>query len=503
LARQYVAPRTSTEELLAGIWAEVLGLERVGIHDNFFELGGHSLLVSRLGFKIRDTFKVDLPIRSIFKRPTISELAHLIRNDDEYGQYQTDKIINLDLEAKLDPAIRPSFVSVKQTLNPGVVLVTGATGFLGVFLVHELLQQTGAKIYCLVRAETIDSAWQKLKTQMSQYEVWDPHLCCRLVPVCGDLSIPYLGLPRHQFEELAREVEVIYHNGAQVNFVYPYHILKPANVLGTQEILRLACTNRLKAVHYVSALSVLRNETNLISEQITEDYFPKPNLELSNGYAQSKWVAEKLVRTAGDRGVPICIYRPGQISGHSYTGVCNTDDFMCRMIKSYVDLGKAPLEELILDMAPVDHVSKAIVFLSTRSASLGCTFHLNNPNLISTAHIINWFSSAGFVIKKVSFAEWWSEINVIVKDSYNHPLYTLISYFEDTSFDQQEISAQKVHYDCRKTLQALEGSGIVYPDVNDEIFHRYISYFIRSGFIKAPILRRSDFKDYETANSFI
>jgi thioester reductase-like protein len=493
LARQYVAPRTPTEELLAGIWAEVLGLERVGIHDNFFELGGHSLLVSRLGFKIRDTFKVDLPIRSIFKRPTISELAHLIRNDDEYGQYQTDKMINLDLEAKLDPAIRPSFVSVKQTLNPGVVLVTGATGFLGVFLVHELLQQTGAKIYCLVRAETIDSAWQKLKTQMSRYEVWNSHFCCRLVPVCGDLSTPYLGLPRHQFEELAREVEVIYHNGAQVNFVYPYHILKPANVLGTQEILRLACTNRLKAVHYVSALSVLRNETNLISDQITEDYFPKPNSELSNGYAQSKWVAEKLVRIAGDRGVPICIYRPGQISGHSYTGVCNTDDFICRMIKSYVDFGKGPIEELILDMAPVDYVSKAIVFLSTRSVSLGCTFHLNNPNLISTAHIINWFSSAGFVIKKVSFAEWWGEINVIVKDSYNHPLYPLISYLEDTSFDQQETSAQKVRYDCRKTLQALEGSSIVCPDVNDKIFHRYISYFIRTGFIKAPILKRSDF----------
>ena len=76
--QDFVAPRTQVEDLLVGIWAKVLGKEQVGIHDNFFELGGHSLLATQLVSRIRDTFKIDLPVRNLFEAPTVAEIAKYI-----------------------------------------------------------------------------------------------------------------------------------------------------------------------------------------------------------------------------------------------------------------------------------------------------------------------------------------------------------------------------------------------------------------------------------------
>jgi surfactin family lipopeptide synthetase A len=74
----YVAPRTPEEQALAALWAEVLGLEQVGIHDNFFSLGGHSLLATRLIARLRVAEQIDLPLRSLFETPTVAGLAQQI-----------------------------------------------------------------------------------------------------------------------------------------------------------------------------------------------------------------------------------------------------------------------------------------------------------------------------------------------------------------------------------------------------------------------------------------
>jgi len=156
----------------------------------------------------------------------------------------------------LDPDIRPEASLVPIGPDPGHALLTGATGLLGTFLLHDLLRQTASTVHCLVRAPDAATGMERLRQSLDAYALWDNDFGRRIVPVLGDLAQPLLGLNRRQFDELASRLDVIYHNGAFVNFIHPYKTLEAANVLGTQEVLRLASCGRIKTVHYVSTISV-------------------------------------------------------------------------------------------------------------------------------------------------------------------------------------------------------------------------------------------------------
>ncbi|BDI19721.1 hypothetical protein ANSO36C_55230 [Nostoc cf. commune SO-36] len=194
LEQLYVAPRTGLERQLAEIWSEILGLEQVGIYDNFFELGGHSLLITQLLAKIRKAFSVELPLKLLFDAPTIADLAAQIDNT----QIATSDI-NLDSEAVLDPKIVPATKYVQKTTPPAAILLTGATGFLGAFLLYELLQQTTGDIYCLIRAKTTELATKRLQNHLKSYLLWDESFNQRVIPLIGDLAQPLLGLSADKF----------------------------------------------------------------------------------------------------------------------------------------------------------------------------------------------------------------------------------------------------------------------------------------------------------------
>ncbi|HEY9659326.1 MAG TPA: amino acid adenylation domain-containing protein, partial [Allocoleopsis sp.] len=155
LGHTFVAPQTSMEQEVANLWSSVLNVKEIGIHDNFFCMGGNSLLAAQLIGYIRELFQIELPVRVLFEHPTVEGLAQMLEMLQREGS--DGLAIELDLQAEviLDPDIRPTGPYTGSVSNPGHVFLTGATGFLGAFLVHELLQQTQAMIYCLVRAANL------------------------------------------------------------------------------------------------------------------------------------------------------------------------------------------------------------------------------------------------------------------------------------------------------------------------------------------------------------
>ncbi len=485
----FVPPRTTTEKVIAEIWAEVLGLKLVGIHDNFFELGGHSLLVTQVISRLRSAFEVELPLRCLFEFPTIAGVAEAIDTIFQAGTpaaNSTNSVTDLNAEAVLEPAIQPQALPVEYLSEPKSIFLTGATGFLGAYLLHELLQQTKADIYCLIRSPNADEGKQRLQSKLESYSLWSETFSSRIIPVVGDLSAALLGLSAPQFRHLASQIDVIYHNGAWVNFTYPYSVLKAANVLGTQEVLRLASEIKVKHTHFISTTSVFSSSAYSEVEVVTESDTLDHSQSIPGGYAQSKWVAEKLVMQARDRGLRVSIYRPARITGHSQTGVCNTGDFFSRMIKGCIQLGKAPnLDGMVDNITPVDYVSRAIVHLSRQKESLGKAFHLVNTRPIPLRDLVNFIRSLGYPLELISYDKWRAELSHHAESSSENALHPLLPIFPKEIPSLQE---RRLQFDCQNTLDGLADSDIVCSPVDPELIGTYFSYYTRSGFLHGPLL---------------
>jgi amino acid adenylation domain-containing protein/thioester reductase-like protein len=540
----YTASRTPVEESLAQIWAEVLGRDRIGIYDNFFDLGGHSLLVTQLVVRVRERFEIELPLRSLFEMPTVAELAQSIELARQTGGsiINAKAVVDLKNEAVLDPAIRPEYSSadltpptplpykgrgeqytplhpsrsplqgertedetfysrdglgerpllqycVEDKTEPGSIFLTGTTGFIGAFLLNELLQQTQANIYCLVRSANADEGKRRIRSSLESYLLWDESKSPRIIPVVGDLSQPLLGLSEDEFRATASQIDAIYHNGAWVHHAYPYSTLKATNVLGTQEVLRLASQIKVKAVHFISTTSVFSSlepfGVKIVQETDNPDDYPMP----TSGYAQSKRVAEKLVTIARDRGIPTCIYRLGRVSGHSKTGVFNINDRFYRLIVGCIQIGSVPDEDAIEDMTPVDYVSRAIVHLSRQKSSLGKAFHFINPQPFRSKMLLELLRSLGYPIASVPYAVWRTKLLQIAESSPEHILSPLLPFFPERSSQKQVSNSAAIEFDCQNTIEGLAGSSITCPPINEQLLHNYVSYLIRSEIIEAPQLK--------------
>jgi len=384
-------------------------------------------------------------------------------------------------EATLEPNIYPKSQFTGNLAQPNAVLLTGATGFIGAFLLDELLQQTQADVYCLVRASDVNLAQQRIKKNLESYLIWDESKTSRIIPVIGDLAQPLLGLSKQQFDLLAQQIDVIYHCGALVKWTYPYSALKKANVLGTQEVIRLACQDKVKPLHFISTVGVF-SSPDYSSDIVSEEECLENSGTLTNGYAQSKWVAEKLVSIAASRGLPITIHRPNT-EGHSQTGVFNQHDHLCKILKGCIQLGSAPIDlKMVVASAPIDYASKAIIYLSRQNKSLGKVFHLVNPQPLEWQEWINYVCSFGYPLRKLPYQQWKAEFMEKIRSSQNNELYGISPIVSDALLE----NAQLPKFSCQNTLDGLANTSIVCPPIDSALLHTYFSYFVRSGFLVTP-----------------
>jgi amino acid adenylation domain-containing protein/thioester reductase-like protein len=475
IEHSYVAPRNEIESTIVGLWQKLLNIEPIGIHDNFFELGGHSLLVSQLIFHLNTTFQVEIAVRTLFEAPTIAELAKVIDEIHQRGSGNgaTDRGgVNLEAETVLEADICPETLHTSSITKTNAFFLTGSTGFLGAYLLHDLLQRTPATVYCLTRSASEQGGKDKIRGNLTFYGLWDAAMETRIIPVLGDLSQARLGLGMKEFHRLAENVAAIYHCGAWVNFTYPYEALKATNVLGTEEILRLASQAGGKPVHFISTLNVFPPSHRTPKEDDALEQYQG----LVNGYAQSKWVAERLLMSVRSRGIPTSIYRLGLLAGDTQRGTIHSRDWFWALLKACVQLGSVPDIDFQVDLTPVDYVSNAIVYLSQQQELRGKNFHLVNPDLLSLYDVANWIRSFGHVLRPLPYEQWLADAMAVITHQPDHALSPFIPLLPGQFQKGRETGhSQEPVCDCQNVLAGLAGTSISCPQITAAQFEKYLA----------------------------
>ena len=360
------APQTSleawnamsdTEKIVANIWGDLIpgcNPKTITMGDSFFDLGGHSILAQQMLLTMKRKMNgIQPPMASLFRDPTLGgfsrEIDRLQKSAGESAKANglhrsLDVKVNGDrFEAEEDYAgdarrlieeLPTNFRSADKLdpSRPIIVFLTGASGFLGAYILRDLLERTAPLIRVIahVRAKSKEAAYHRLENSCTAFGIWSPSWRSRLSCVTGSLGEPRLGLSSEDWSILIDTVDVVIHNGAQVHWVYPYTKLKPVNVLGTIDTLRLCASGKSKRYAFVSSTSVLDTEyyVELSRNSLKDGGKGVPEADdlegsskgLGTGYGQSKWVGEYLVRNAGQRGLTGTIVRPGYVLGDSRSG---------------------------------------------------------------------------------------------------------------------------------------------------------------------------------------
>jgi thioester reductase-like protein len=442
-------------------------------------LGFDSLMAVELKKRVTAHLGVDVPVVAFLRRATIASLAAAARERLESSSpLPASSTLSLEAEVALDPAIRADQTSARAG-DPSSIFLTGATGYLGAFLLAELLSATKAKVHCLVRAGDREEGSARLRRELMSYGLWDPMVAHRIVAVPGDLARPRLGQTQDGFSALAETVDAVYHAGALVNFLFPYSEMRSTNVSGTEEVLRLAVENRSKPVHFVSSLSVFFSP-RYAGQLVREDEEPGgADAPPPNGYAQSKWVADRVVSLARSRGVQASIYRPVFIGWHSKTGAYNRADFLCRMIRGCIQLGAAPDLEMQMLLAPVDFVARAIVEISRQPAWLGKSFNLVQPSWVSWKDVVSMLRELGRDIAVLPYERWRKRMVESVAQDPGNALRLVQTMFPESARELASLelmsAAQAPIVDRANVDSALSATGLSCPTLDAKLLAVFLA----------------------------
>lgn len=287
----------------------------------------------------------------LLQRLTVAEFFSLIRQFGEGSGQPLDALrraldqISAEYEAheaaqmRADAALPLPDPAPARAGTPTDILLTGATGFLGPFLLSSLLARTPYTVHALVRATDPGHGLDRIVASLRKAQLWTPALeaevRARVRVICGDLAEPALGIGEPAFARLARDVDAVVHNGALVNYVRTYDALRPTNVEGTRELLRLAMTDHAKTFHLVSSTFIYGWSTQPV---VGEWDANEKMAGLDFGYSQTKWVAEQLALAAQRKGLDVRIYRPSLISP-TRSGFGSQDDILVRLTAFMIEHG--------------------------------------------------------------------------------------------------------------------------------------------------------------------
>jgi thioester reductase-like protein len=374
------------------------------------------------------------------------------------------------------------------------LLVTGATGFIGRFLLAQLLTDTTKTIYCLVRARSVDDAFVRLRACLVRWNLWLSDYQNRIVVVPGDIRLPRLGIEQLTYQALCKSVGSIFHCATSMNHLETYAMAKPANVDATRELIKFSAEGQIKLLNYVSTLGVFRSASADPARVVAEDTpIDRERHLASSGYLASKWVGEKICMLANERGIPCNIFRLGLVWADSQHGRFDELQHAHRLLKTALLSGYGIIDyRYSMPPTPVDYVARAVVRLSTNYPDGGGIFHISST-LDKVGGVFEYCNT--FIdtpLKLLPHYEWIREIRQLHVDGNSLPIVPLIEFafsMKQDAFNSylQSSDYAGTRFTCELTYQQLARAGIA-PPVFD---HTSLKLTVERILLNDPVNRRA------------
>ncbi|MFA6076276.1 MAG: amino acid adenylation domain-containing protein [Negativicutes bacterium] len=408
-----VEPATDIEKKIAQVWQEVLGVARISATDDFFAIGGNSIKAISAVARLQKFFVIS--INDFFNYPCLRTLAANIKPAADTLKVRLAEIALQVAEFDKPPAADPRYLERyissmaeyerKNTWFEAAdfsvirqyrcVLVTGATGFLGVHITQYLLVERNCQVYVIVRGADASIAKTRLRAKFAYYfgeEFWQANnLDERLVVICGELHQPQFGLDEVVYGRLCADVEAVFHSAANVSHYGRYSELYEGNVQATLELLTFAKTGIKKDFHHISTMSVVYGDIAGCDYQVFTEYQTDIGQKFGSYYAETKLIAETAVEAARAEGLNTNIYRAGNIAFQERTGLYQENietNAYYQKVQGFINIGMVPDKLDADEYAYVDRLAEAIVRLAERPAALNRTYHMQNPQLVKLSKIL-------------------------------------------------------------------------------------------------------------------
>lgn len=484
--RALTPPATSTEHKIAQLFTQQLG-PAVGREDDFFALGGSSIQLLAV---IAAAAQLGLPLHSelFYRDATVAGLATALTDRGAKPVVATRHLRTL-VHSELN-ALKNEPNRLPAGDTNGAFFVTGATGFLGSRIVHNLLRQTERDVVCLVRADSLEHGRSRILATMRNHCLeLSTAEAARLVPMCGDVALKGLGLGAEEHANLAARVDCVFHCAALVSHMAEQEAHWQTNLKGTRHVLQLASQGRAKAVHYASTLSVF-----VADEPVAGTFSETDPLERSGhmhgGYAQSKWAAELLIREQQQPGVRAFIYRLGLLTGDSQTGRGPSQDWLTLTIRALAELGVVPRDRpkgLAFDVTPIDYAANAMVALALRSDSQSDdTVHLCGPEPVLFDQLLDAMRASGVALQEVDNDQFHTRIAALSQQTSSAALtcaqfslqrLTAPSYRPDLDL----FRASDCRFDDQHARDLLRPLEIHCPAASKTLLERYMRDILALG----------------------
>lgn len=487
---EFVAPENLQQKTLCKLIEVVLNTSSVGINDDFFDLGGDSLKAIELVSKAH-TEGIYFALQNVFDYPTVRELCEFIENGDK--QIISFNDIDFTKINKILDKNKVEYISEPEKSNVGNILLAGATGYLGVHILADFLDNDNGTAYCFVRGKNEEDSSNRLQDLLvfyfgNKYETSD-----RIKVICADLQKDKFGLQEAEYNDLLDKVDTVINCAASVKHYGSYKYFYESNVETTKRLIEFCKHSNAKLIH-TSTLSVSGNSfgddfDGVVSEN--ELHFYENTLyigqPLENVYARSKFEAEKAVLDAMADGLQANIMRMGNLTNRLSDGKFQKNyesNAFLQRVKAVLELKIFPeyLMKLYAEFTPIDEAANAVMTIARHFNTEQNVFHINSIKVLYFDKLIKIFNDLGFTMKTVDGETFTNALRATAKQTgLEHIFETFINDMDEN--DQLNYDSN-IRIENDFTVEYLKTLGFEWTDIDLEYMKKYVEYFKGIGYLE-------------------